>query len=736
MAQSHSDVSPLSSPAQPSQPFPAATTPTSALLPTVSLDSTPGHTTVAAPGPIDQSHADPDSVDPLDAGIQTPPPQAQDPVVSLQPGHHVTVLPANKQSVNSAIVVTAASINSAADASQQQQTPPSTALPQQPHKRSFYRVLRAWIWELFACVFAILMVGVEVFLLAIFDGRNVETWHHSWQINSVFAFVTALLEAAVAFAVTACLGQLRWLWFQKGNQELRWMDKLTNARAAPGALTFVFSQGAWRHWATLGAALIVALLGTSVFTQEIIVQKTGTYNVDPTTDDCSVPISNNYYNNWQYGDQSGDEQPYIQMISAINSGFMQPASNGNADNVVNLVDCDTGNCTFAEYTSLAICSKCADISDTVVIPCNTTECSSSQRIHLPDDSLSLDTMNGYVNITSDTVYPDASVLSDIGPLIARYRGLGSVSFPQTQPNATECAIYWCVQTYNAEVLASSFIENISATWTNLTSSARTSYGDGNDIVLTPDHCYVNGTLYTVQNNTGDCVFGVDALSQRALQNYLVGDTNSTGFLTGGVESVDATATDASTRWLSSTLAANTLIAPCSGYENDCTSDFYGPFNSTIANMTYYMTNNLRKTTDTGPGYSYGTMSDSETHFHARWGWLAYPIAIVLISLLFVIVTIIKSKNHDPWKSSVVALMFHGFQDADRGTYTKLDDPAEMVKATRSWSVSLLDMNGTRTFVRSGSAEDEKLGPVREVLGRGVSHGGLATIQAFGGSGAS
>lgn len=359
--------------------------------------------------------------------------------MSLQPGHHVTVLPANKKHADSAVVVTAASVNSGVDASQQHPPPPT--IPTQPqHKQSSYRILRAWSRELLACLFAMLMVGVEVVLLAVYNNRNVERWHHTWQINSVFAFITALLEAAVAFSVTACLGQLRWLWFQKGNQELRWMDKLTNARAAPGALTFVFSQGAWRHWATLGAALIVALLGTSVFTQEVIVRRTGTYDIDPTRDTGSVPISNTYYYDWQYGDNAGDEQPYIPMISAINSGFMQPASLGDKDSVVQFVDCDTGNCTFAQYTSLAVCSKCVDISNTIVIPCDKADCPPSQRIHLPDNSLSLDTINGYVNITSDTLYPNTSVLSDIGPLIARYRGLGSVDFPQAPPYATECAM--------------------------------------------------------------------------------------------------------------------------------------------------------------------------------------------------------------------------------------------------------------------------------------------------------
>lgn len=241
MSHSHSDISPPISPVQPD-----SSTATAAAHASNSAQSAPtvGSQQSVAVGP----HAttirlpvDPDSVDPLDPQPQV----SQDPVVSLDPGHHVTILPTNKQDVNSAIIVSAASMKSGNDASQQQGLPtnPTQAAPT---KRSFFNVIRAWKWELVACLFATAMVAVEIVLLAVYNNRYVEEWHHSWQINSVFAFVTALLEAAIAFAVGACLGQLRWLWFQKGNQQLRWMDKLTNARAAPGALSFVFSEGAWR----------------------------------------------------------------------------------------------------------------------------------------------------------------------------------------------------------------------------------------------------------------------------------------------------------------------------------------------------------------------------------------------------------------------------------------------------------------------------------------------------------
>ena len=113
---------------------------------------------------------------------------------------------------------------------------------------------RLWTEELVACLFAILFLTAEVILIAKFQGRKVSDFNaFSWTMNSVVAFFTALLEASVGFAVAACLGQLRWLWFRNGNKDqLIWVDRLTNSSRPSGALQVIFSRG-YKHWAALGA---------------------------------------------------------------------------------------------------------------------------------------------------------------------------------------------------------------------------------------------------------------------------------------------------------------------------------------------------------------------------------------------------------------------------------------------------------------------------------------------------
>ena len=225
-------------------------------------------------------------------------------------------------------------------------------------------------------------------------------------------------------------------------------------------------------------------------------------------------------------------------------------------------------------------------------------------------------------------------------------------------------------------------------WTN-TTAPHTYYGSDWYIHLNPDECYENGVLK--QN----CTFGVDSLSHRALQNFLINgsvSTNSTGFLRGSAEVPDSS--NNGTNWINKGLAATAVISPCTNY-GDCNNiPFYQQFDLSFAWMTTYMSNNIR---EIAGGYTHGTETRFDTYFHVRWGWLAYPIAIVLIALGFLIVTMWKSRFSMPWKSSVTALLLHGIPDEDRKQSTlALDNPVEM-KEAENWIVTLQDHQGTRTF---------------------------------------
>ena len=557
-------------------------------------------------------------------------------------------------------------------------------------------LIRTWRLELLALLLAAIVVVIIVVVLHYYHDRDVRSWNHNWAINSVFAFLTAIMEASVAFAVGSALGQLRWLWYTKhhSQMQLKWMDRLTNARSAPGAARFAIGniRTTYRHWAVLGAALIVSLLGVGVFTQNVIKIRGQERDIQdmPHANRAKTPVARNYVDQWEFGssgESPGDQMPNVNMDSAITAGFTFPAATLQKDVVSGLVHCSTGNCTFGLYSSLSLCSQCIDISDQ--LQCRDAyrhpkSCPKNARVQLPDNSISLDPNIGVVNITSDDQYPMLSNMTGVGPLVARYVGMGYWNTPAL---AQECALYWCVQTYNASVVSNNFLEFEVQSWTNL-SSPKTFHNQSWDIELYADKCYRDG------QESQDCHFRVDSLSQLALQNYLIygsTSTNSTGFLRGHVTIPPGSD---GKNWVISSLAANTIISPCLVAQN-CTvyqHSFYMLYDS-FQWMQKYMSNTIRESIG---GYSYGTTSRFDTYFHVRWGWLAYPVAVVLISIIFLVVTIWKSRGVEPWKSSVTALLFHGLTDEDRAEYMHLNDPVAMREAD-DWVVTLQDHHGTRSF---------------------------------------
>jgi hypothetical protein len=588
-------------------------------------------------------------------------------------------------------------------------------------------ILRCWYLELLALLLASITVVVIIVLLHYYHDRNVRSWNHTWAINSVFAFLTAIMEASVAFAAGSALGQLRWLWYtnsENDSKELKWMDRLTNARSAPGAFRFAFANltTAIRHWAFLGAALIVCLLGVGVFTQQVITVRGQERDLGGVSH-ATAPVSRTYETQWQLGATGytpGDQMPFVWMMSAIDAGFLYPANLQNSDTVVNLVTCPTGNCTFGLYSTLSLCTKCANITEHVLCGdayLHPDTCPPGARTRLPDDSVSLVPATGVVNITPDDQYPKYSNLTDIGPLVARYVGLGYWNKPAY---ATECALYWCVKTYNATVQSNVFNEVLVNSWTNL-SAPQTHYGQLSYINLYPDECHKDGKA------SNDCVFGIDPTSQRALQNYLLygsASTNMTGFLKG---SIVIPLGNNGTSWYIEGLAANAIISPCT-HAGHCTETFFKLFDLSFEWMAQYMSNNIRESTG---GFSHGTTSRFDTYFHVRWGWLAYPIAIVLIALIFLLVTMYKSRGTEPWKSSVTALLFHGLTDEDRESYLRLNDPIEMKKA-ENWVVTLQDNEGTRSFrvktrgLPGFGGKEHDGGPTAE----GMANVGIAMLAAL------
>jgi hypothetical protein len=388
----------------------------------------------------------------------------------------------------------------------------------------------------------------------------------------------------------------------------------------------------------LGASSIVALLGMGLFSQNVI-SRLLVDNNDPSGGAVYIARTFDSYTNGLSGDFLGDQGPDSQMASygvlgfAYSNNVIRGISSYPADDLSlnGLFECNSVNCTFELYDTLNICTQCVDLSEEVR--------TDSGRFVLRSGVLSIDFEDGILNITSGTHYPDWDHLDTdaLGPLLIHYFALvHDRDFPESKPAAVECAAYWCVATYQSSVLngllyevpenanrldSSTQYKTNGNTVTNTSDSARTYYGQEQDIYIQPDTCRFNQTTF---EGPEDCTFRVTAVAQLAMQNFLTkGYMGNPPLLSGSEEFGGAPYT-----WRTTTFAAAALDSVCSPEPDErCQYRLAESISTSFTNMTAFMTNIMRKTSGFDE-ISYGVSYTSIQVYHIRYNseFLQYPSA--------------------------------------------------------------------------------------------------------------
>ncbi|KAI9656657.1 MAG: hypothetical protein M1831_004567 [Alyxoria varia] len=109
---------------------------------------------------------------------------------------------------------------------------------------------------------------------------------------------------------------------------------------------------------------------------------------------------------------------------------------------------------------------------------------------------------------------------------------------------------------------------------------------------------------------------------------------------------------------------------------------------TMNHLSEAMTNHLRKTDARGSVVN-GEMRTSETCVRAAWPWLTLPLVLVIGTCIFQIATMIKATRHSKmvgdkdnvWKSSQLALLYHGLDEEPAGPVYSLNDMDREAKNT-------------------------------------------------------
>ena len=303
-----------------------------------------------------------------------------------------------------------------------------------------------------------------------------------------------------------------------------------------------------------------------------------------------------------------------------------------------------GSCTWQTFSSLAVCSKCVNITSHVKKTCDTNGC---YEISLPDGP-ALYGFGGQINSTITNVSPG---LNDFEASVVQFSSLISKRMNDSDDAvAWECALAYCVNTYSASVTDGQLHQKITQSWQNNSASL----SQGSDLIYHPPESVIDIT-------PNASTFRVDSLAAMAMNTFMSETFSGSGRINKSGSG--------------------------SKFSSDVIHALYDTrnYSKRIGNLAMSMTNNIRQQNDSGSNPLSGTALETETYVKVRWAWFSYPAALIVLSLVYLLGTIIETTHRDIliWKSSNLAMLFHGrsleMNKSDRGPVNALSQLSERAK---------------------------------------------------------
>ncbi|KAJ5087648.1 hypothetical protein N7456_011264 [Penicillium angulare] len=485
----------------------------------------------------------------------------------------------------------------------------------------------SWTWEILSCLSASAFFVAIIVVLWYYDGRSMPDWPYGITLNAMVSVFSTIMKASLAFIVAECLAQLKWSWFRGGNKlsDLAMLD--AGSRGALGSLR-VLLKTVPRHLVTFGCLVLVLATATDPFVQQVMAVKER--QVQAPGHSSIQRCNTSTYTDYTEGAGPGMNEVPLVTLGAIYSGLFETQT-ANSRSI--MMDCPTGNCTFQTYQSLGFCSRCANITDSLKLSTSgpmPTEL--TYNYTLPNNFVFSTSVFNMHLMNSTANIPLVKLDTAGSKPIANFTAISAAGYGvPPQISATECALFFCVDTYEASVEGGKFSENR----TTYSTSSNASSNVLENFSLTPDTCYKNGTrIEDPHGNPEDCTYNVNAFSQLSMSNSLSPLLKGTGSL--GISNRPD--------W-----SPKSLRALYGDYGN------FTEINAVFQSLATTLTINARsKICEEKVN---GTPWTDQSFVQVRWKWMILPGALVLFSIIFLAITIVHTRDQYIWKSSPLALLF-------------------------------------------------------------------------------
>ena len=216
-------------------------------------------------------------------------------------------------------------------------------------------VFKYWWLETGACFLILASIAAVVVTLSPHQGKPLPNWPYHSSVNTIIAVYVVVLKSTILLVTAEGLGQLKWKWLEK-NRPLQDLTQFDDATRGPlGALGLLWRLRHRHPLSSIAAVVSLLVLIVDPFVQQIIHY----YDCGVLVDGLpgTIPRTNVFR-------QTSNESQFLAidptLQAAIVDGVVSPGR-------VIQADCPTGNCSFGDYSTVAFCSSCRDVTEELSI---------------------------------------------------------------------------------------------------------------------------------------------------------------------------------------------------------------------------------------------------------------------------------------------------------------------------------------------------------------------------------
>lgn len=557
-------------------------------------------------------------------------------------------------------------------------------------------IFSSWRQESFGCLMSLVALLAMCVTLTVYRHKPSPDWPTWLSLNTIVAIYSVVLKAGILFVAAEGLGQVKWSWISQERPLIDLVRYDEATRGPEGAFRLLWRLRHHHLTASCGALLAILALAVDPLAQQMLRYYDCTISLSGEL--ATLPRTNFFYDyNLSYVG-SEPSAPSAGVQASLLAGMM------GAGNSMHF-KCPTGNCTWPQtYSTFGYCSTCQDISHLLSIR-NVTSNSSylgwAIETSLPDGGLAVksphwDYVQAKIGSAPIAITHGQKLIVDFvrakqydlyaeNPMICPSGSecdvTGSDSdWKRRGYGAARCHISPCVKTYSASVEKGILSETL------LDSTDHWGYSPLAQYAMIDTHCVTHEEKRSLEDS-GYTVMQGERWLPYNLTIHVVQASVPGNLGHGFVESIsrrnciyfyDYQLDTSIYLW---TVYGRHALFHGTVYGSLGENDFEG---SVIAkafyqfgnvefdhvqdlfqNITDSMTTYMRQTAHSAFSEpAQGHVEQSKTCVDVRWPWIAFPAALLLIAsgFLFLLAIETRTGSNGPaiWKSSPLALLYHGF----------------------------------------------------------------------------